>query len=118
MLPLRTPALGGRGQLTRQFFFILLLLGFGNFQDTIIAPCYISVYSTETVSFVVWSNNCFRESNDELLLLISSLQLWLVKVVLQLQLGLDHCVACVVELLDLQKPLVKNLVKACKSFLE
>ena len=76
------------------------------------------LFTLQKQFFVVWSNY-FGESNDELLLLISSLQLWLVKVVLQLlQLGLDHCVACVVELLDLQKPLVKNLVKARKSFLE
>ena len=80
--------------------------------------CNVLVFVLQKQFFVVWSNY-FGESNDELLLLISSLQLWLVKVVLQLlQLGLDHCVACVVELLDLQKPLVKNLVKACKSFLE
>ena len=80
--------------------------------------CNVLVFVLQKQFFVVRSNY-FGESNDELLLLISSLQLWLVKVVLQLlPLGLDHCVACVVELLDLQKPLVKNLVKACKSFLE
>jgi hypothetical protein len=77
----------------------------------------LSLFTLQKQFFVVWSN-CFRESNDELLLLISSLQRWLVKVVLQLQLGLDHCMACVVGLLDLQKPVVKNLVKACKGFLE
>ena len=80
--------------------------------------CNVLVFVLQKQFFVVRSNY-FGESNDELLLLISSLQLWLVKVVLQLlPLGLDHCVACVVELLDLQKPLMKNLVKACKSFLE
>ena len=79
--------------------------------------CNVLVFVLQKQFFVVWSNY-FGESNDELLLLISSLQLWLVKVVLQLKLGLDHCMACVAELLDLQKPLVKNLVKACKSFLE